>query len=147
MSGLDGLIMSRLIILCILMFHVKPVTDHVAPLLVDFITPTLYVSVASLSPVAMYMTVVSVGFMAMSLTPITGRLSVLVVQLVPPFVDFQSPPAGAPAQTIFPLRGLKRIQFILPTPPPEGTALIGPINVQLPAEERELSDCCFFHSL
>ena len=48
--------------------------------------------------------------------PITGKLSVLVVQLLPPSVVFQSPPPGDPIQIILGSKGSKAIAFTLPFP-------------------------------
>jgi len=49
-------------------------------------------------------------------TPSIGKLSVVVYQLLPPSVDFQHPPDGAPIYiALLPLVSTTT-QFILPTP-------------------------------
>ena len=88
-------------------------------------------SAASLSPVAKYIICEFEGSIAISETPITAKSSVLVDQLTPPLIDFQSPPSGAPTYIILLSLGSKRIKFNLPAPPPDGFPT-GPTIVQLP---------------
>ena len=75
-----------------------------------------YVSLACASPVVIYISCGFIGFMAIYDTPITGKLSVLVDQLLPPSDDFHKPPPGDPIQIISLSNGSKAIQFILPFP-------------------------------
>jgi hypothetical protein len=77
-----------------------------------------------------------VGSIAKSEQPLTDKLSVLVVQVAPPFVDFHNPPAGAPTHITLVLVGEMVIKFNLPDfknwpfPVPL-MAPIGPIAVQV----------------
>ena len=102
---LVGLMIKRRIKKLFVTWLVKPVALQVAPPLVDFKTPILLVSPASPSPVAKYMMLVLVGSMAKSEQPLTVSWSVLVVQLTPPLVLFQRPPAGVPRYQLFGLFG------------------------------------------
>ena len=127
---------------------------QLTPPSLDFSIPILYVSFAYASPVTIYIFCVFVGSIAMCETPITGRLSVFVLQLFPPSTDFQSPPAGDPTQMMFPSFGSKAIQFTRPFPlflllDRIIGVLIGPLEIQfdvLLSFLVEYNSFCFFHS-
>ena len=66
----------------------------------------------------------------------TGKLSVFVVQLLPPSTDFHNPPAGEPIHIVFGSTGSNAIQFTLPFPlflPLDNIigVFIGPLATQL----------------
>ena len=81
---------------------------------------------------AKYITCPLLGLIAKSVHPITGSWSVVVVQEVPPLVDFQNPPEGAPTYIILELTGSNRTKFNLPAPPPPVGTEEGPTKDQLP---------------
>ena len=70
------------------------------------INPTLngaapkYVSAPNASPVARYTILGLVGSVVISVTPRVPNLSVVVIHVLPPFVDFQAPPPAAAAHMI-----------------------------------------------
>ena len=93
-------------------------------------------SVPWASPVTISIFCVFIGSIAIEEMPITGRLSVFVVQLLPPSTDFHNPPAGDPIQIISGSTGSNAIQFTLPFPlffPLDRMigVLIGPFDIQL----------------
>ena len=132
---LEGLTINRRIIKPPETGHVRPVAAHVDPPLVVFKTPILGVSPASPSPVARYIILELDGSMAKSEHPITPKLSVLVLHVVPPLVELQSPPAGAPTHKLFKLFGSIVIKFTLPVcrvcPPPKLLVMAPLIAVQV----------------
>ena len=88
------------------------------------------------SPVTTYIICGLFGLIAICEIPITGRLSVLVLQLLPPSSLFHIPPDGDPTQITFVSIGSNAIQLILPFPlflPFERIigVLIGPLAIQL----------------
>src|ERR1700739_3631495 len=85
----------------------------------------------SLSPVPIYIMFVLLGSIAMSVTERSPRLSVLVVQVLPPLVLFHNPPEGVHAYIIFGLPRNNLIWFTLPSPPPFVGTEVLPIYVQL----------------
>ena len=74
------------------------------------------------------------GSTAIPETPICGKLSDKGVQVVPAFVDFQIPPAGAPMYIVFGLDGSTYTIFTLPCPEDQEPVLEcvnGPTGSQL----------------
>ena len=59
--------------------------------------PILYVSPPSASPVAIYISKLFDGLIAILEIPITDKKSLIGCQFMPPSIVFQRPPAGVPA--------------------------------------------------
>src|SRR5580698_8109376 len=106
MLWLAGSITNRLITLAELdSDQSSPVVFQVWPPSVLFKTPTENVEPPPLAssrlPVDRYMILGCTGSYTISETPSEANVSVLVLQLKPPSVDFHKPPVGLPAHIVF----------------------------------------------